>query len=195
MCDDTKGYDMKDKIISFRNVDLIIFSLLALITEVVAGFIQTNNPGAYYQLSFVILFGIIAVLRWKVPGAIVVIIGSIPMIIFGENVLWKDILLNLLPSMMMIPAAMLISRKPTQAWICEELQALLMVFICFGALAIGKALALIILMENPLGGLVYFMSQLLSLIMTYIIILLIRKREGLLVDMDIYYEHLLEDKT
>lgn len=179
---------MNDNFKQFRIIDLTVFSVLAIISTFLGEYLHIELPGAGYYLSFSMLISIVAMLRWGMVGAIPAIIGSLVMVVFGQNNIIQNIIMYPIANTFVLGAGWVIRRLSTERIVNDSIKLFQVVLIAFLALTLGKFFGLLILGEPfAAGGAMFFLTQLFNIVMTYIVLLLVRKREGLLVEMKQYF--------
>ncbi len=173
----------------YRIMDLTLLSVLAVATEAMGALLHLKLPGAGYYLSFAVLIGLIAVIRWGPIGGIVYTVSGIPMIFLGIGAVGFNILFYPIANSVLILVGYLFRKLPERKVIKDNLILLIFVTVAYCLIALAKGVVIGLYGENIFkGGVLYFLTQLFSMIMTYIVFLIIRRRDGLLMDMKTYFE-------
>jgi len=188
---------MNKNLLQFRVIDLVVFSVLSLITTFMGEYIHLRMPGAGYYLSFAMLIAIIAMVRWGMIGAVTSVVGSFVMVVLGANSIGVDIIMYPIASVFLFGAGYLYNKIDRDVWVNDSIKLFWLVLLAFVALTIGKSFGLLILGESFLpGGAMFFLSQLFNIVITYVVLLIVRRKDGLLVNMYKYFEgHYVEDAT
>lgn len=180
----------------YRQMDLILLSVLALITEIMGFYLHDAFPGVLYYLSFGVLIAVIAVIRWGAMGSVVYIVAGLPMVFLADNGVLVNILMYPVANSFILLAALLIAKRYRQKIIDDSVYLLFYLVVTFAVLALGKGSMIFILGESFVGStLMYFISQLFNLVMTFVILVLLKKRQGLLEDMKQYFERMNVEET
>lgn len=172
----------------YRMMDLGLLTVLAIISEVLGDLLHKQLPGAGFHLSFSILIALIAIVRWGKAGTLVYIIAGIPMIILGPNSMIQNILLYPAANGFILLCALIAERFDMKEMIRDNLRLLLFTATAFVATAIGKGLMLFLYGDSIFSAsAMYFLANMFSLIMTYVVLLIVRRKGDLLVDMETYF--------
>jgi hypothetical protein len=151
--------------------------------------LHNQLSGAGFFLSFGVLIGIVAIFRWGTIGSIVFVVSGLPMVFLGQNPWYENILLYPVANVVIILAALMLVKVGQDKVLKEPLLLFIYVTIAFIIVAVSKGFIVFILGDSFLGSsIMYFLSQLFNLFMTYIVLVLIKKRQGLLTDMTLYFE-------
>jgi len=187
---------MKSNIEQFRIFDLVFFSVLAMVSEIMGEILHLQFTGAGFYLSFSVLVAFIAIVRWDEFGVIVMIVAGLPMIILGPNIILHNIIMYPIANSFIIFTALVIKRVDKEDLIEDPLKLLGIVLLAYLSVSLGKTFGLLLIGDSFIkGGVIYFTSQLFNILMTYIVALLLRNRQGLLVDMKTLFERAnLEEK-
>jgi len=173
----------------YRMMDLGLLTLLAIASEVLGDFLHKALPSAGFYLSFSVLITLIAIIRWGKIGSIVLILAGIPMVLLGPNSIGVNLLLYPIANGGVILAAIVIERIGKERLVADLLKMLLMIIGTHLAIALSKGLAVMVLGEPLLNGVIlYLLANIFNIVMTYVVMVLIRKRQGLLIDMKNYFE-------
>ena len=189
---------MIQSIEKYRIFDLALLSLLATIAEVAGEVLHDKLPGAGYYLSFSMLIAIIAMIRWGIWGSLVYVISGIPMIFLHhdpENIdIFKNILLYPISYVFIVIAAVyfkIINRNDIKNNRFYLLTYTLFSYIC---VSLGKGFSTYILSGNfweaSVNTVEYLVIHAFNIVMVYIVLLIIRGRKGLLVNMDKYVDEI-----
>lgn len=180
----------------YRTIDLTILSLLAMFTEVMGELLHLRLPGAGFHLTFAALVGIIAMFRWNEYGGIVLVAAGLPMIVLGANSLFVNILLYPIASGFGVLGALIIGRSNKEEILINPMKLFGVIVIVFGSISLGKGFIMFILEGQFIANtIMYFLSQSFTMIMSFVVLLLVKKRGELLIDMKKYFEmQQLEDR-
>lgn len=176
---------------TFKKFDIIMFSILAILSEFLANFLfDVFNSG--FILSFSLLIFLIASLRWGVVGIVPFLLSSIPSIALEHNMeLWQSIIYYFVANAFaIIPTcfyAFACKNKSRNKIIKSPLYLILFSLASFLSLALGKWIAIIVINHDVEAILSYFSSMILTYCLTLIVLYaLSRLRNSVVVDMDSY---------
>ncbi len=173
----------------YRIMDLAMLTVLALVMQVLGTFLHNALPGAGYSLNLAVLITLIAVYRWGLWGTLVLMLSGIPMIFMGANNLGINLLMHVAAPGAVAMAALLLQKMGQEKILNNTLYLFIFTVMTFMAIAFGQGVVMIFLGEPAIGtSIQYFLANSFNLIMTYVILLLIRKRPGLMIDMKKYFE-------
>jgi len=173
----------------YRLMDLSVLTFLAVVAQVLGTYLHNILPGAGFYLNFGVLITIIAIYRWGAYGTLVLMISGIPMIIMGVNLIGINLVLHVIAPGLIVGLTLIFRKWKAQDILFDTLQLLLLTVAAYVLLAIGQGIGVLLLGENPItAGVMYFLSNSFSMLMTYVVLLLVRKRPGLMIDMKTYFE-------
>ncbi|MDF2611851.1 MAG: hypothetical protein K0R92_3325 [Lachnospiraceae bacterium] len=176
------------KIEQYRWLDLLLLSIMAVGTEILGNWLFTQFPSAGFYISFSMLIVIIALFRWGSYGAIVSCLIAIPATLLSETVSIQLFLFYFISNstVFMIPK---IFRHIDNTLIVSKSYWFLGYIVSFyGVLTASRGLLGFLLGLSFSATVMQTISQLLfSMIMSYLVLLLIKNREGLLTDMTVYF--------
>lgn len=173
----------------YRMMDLGMLTVLAVIAEVMGDYLHKALPGAGFYLSFGVLIALVAIVRWGSIGSIVLVLASVPMVFLGPNSIGVNLLLYPVANAFVFIAGVAIVRIGREIIIADLLNMLLMIIGTYLTVALGKGLVVMVLGDALINGAVqYLLTNIFGIVMTYIVMVLIRKRQGLLTDMKNYFE-------
>lgn len=178
---------MIDSIEKYRIFDLTILSILAIGAEILGHVLHIKLPGAGYYLSFAILIAIVAMIRWGAFGAAVYVIAGITMIFMNEGPVLESILLY--PFSYAFIGLSAVSFKFVNRHKMKDNIFVLLVFsiIAHISVSVGKGLAMYLLTGDFIDSFIYFnLTQLFSMVIVGIVLVVIKNKKGLLVDMKQY---------
>lgn len=171
----------------FAWFDLIFLSFLAAISEWMGnGLLKVWDSSFYF--SFSIAIGIIAIIRWGIPGIIVGIIGGCPGIFFSNLFLRDGILFYSLANLFLGIPILFFGKRNRNMISKYPLYLTAYIIMSHVCLAIGKGIAIYVLTGEVTGMVDYFGATFLIMVINIIVCLLLRTREGLLCDMRYYFE-------
>lgn len=187
---------MRNNLEQFRIFDLVFFSVLAVISEIMGDLLHLRFAGAGFYLSFSLLIVFIAIVRWDEFGVIVALAAGLPMILLGPNIILHNIIMYPIANSFVILAALVIKRLDKEELMNDPLMLIGVLFLTYFSVSLGKSFGLLILGEAFVkGGVMHFVSQLFNIVMSYIVILLLRQRQGLFIDINkLYARANLEEK-
>lgn len=179
---------MLNNIKNYKLFDLALLSIIALVSEIMGSKLLDIFPGAGFHLSFSILVALIAMIRWDKAGAIVYIIAGLPMIFLGAGTYLENIMLYPLANLFIIFTALLFKLINRDKLRSNNFYILLYVLIAYISVGIGKGITLFLMSGVFLESVFYYlMGQLFNMIMVFIILLLLKEKDGLLEDMEEYF--------
>lgn len=178
---------MIDTIKKYKIFDLTLLSALAFVAEVMSNILHNKLPGAGFYLSFSILIAMIAMIRWGKIGAFVYVVAGIPMVFLLQGDLIEKTMLYPVANITIIFASFLfrfIDRSDIKS---DNLYLLIYVIITYMSVAIGKGFITFVFAGNFLKSAIYYIiSQLFNMVMVFLVLLLVKNKEGLLDDMYAY---------
>ncbi|MCM1130884.1 MAG: hypothetical protein NC310_03980 [Roseburia sp.] len=175
-----------------RKVDLIFFTILAIAAELITSISFAKlNSGFYF--SFAMLIYIIYSLRWGKIAIVSLILSGIPLVFvqpIGQIAsldIWKGILYYMLSNVFAVLPIAVYGNRNRNKIIESPFLLFLYVLLVFICVSIGKEIALLIINNDPLGGVKYFVSQIFTLILSILILyILCRLKTKLVCDMNEY---------
>jgi hypothetical protein len=180
---------MQNRLKRIRKIDLTLFTIMAIIAEVGSELAFKRFSGAGFYISFSILIGIIAMIRWGQRGAIVYLIAGLPMVVLNWNDASFVELLVMYPianGFIVLSSFMLLLKKRNDIQ-KSTLFLLLFEIAAFASVSIGRGMASWIIQGSFLtSSLDYFVNQLFSIVITFIVLLIVRRSKELLIDMEEY---------
>lgn len=174
----------------FKIIDLSIFTILAAASEFMSLYFIRIFSEAGYVISFSFLISLIAIYRWGRLGAIPYIVSGL--VLLGIHFQSDDILFQIcyyvIANFMMLFTPMLFkffSKKKI-----KQSVSLLFLYILFPliSITIGKGLMILIFEHTALGFIDYFASQLFTIVISFIILNIVVRIDGLLEDMHTYIQ-------
>lgn len=169
-------------------MDLIIFCVLAAVVEFLSYFLLSKFSSSIY-VSFGMLLFIIASVRWGRASIVVLIASSLPLLFLTKMPLLESVLYNVVANAFAAIPIMIYGKKKRDKLYDTNFHLSMYILAVFGALVVGKGLALLLLTNLELGFRNYIGSILLTFIMNAMFLLLLNKmREKLIMDMDEYLE-------
>jgi len=172
----------------FKRIDLTLFTVLAIVSEYLAFHFINIFSEAGFMISFSFLLGLIAIYRWGAIGSVVYIgSGVVSLIMNYQSIDITYQFLYYVVANAAIVSTILMFRFFTKEDIKTKWFVLLL-YMLFPMLIIGlsKGLLIFIFEKNLHGFIDYFASQLLTLVMTYIVLNIVIRIEGLFEDMKTY---------
>lgn len=175
---------MIDSIEKYRIFDLVILSILAVAAEIVGNILHIKLPGAGYHLSFAILIAIIAMIRWGAVGAVTYVVAGFAMLFFYQGSVLEAFLLYPF-SYVFVGLSAIFFRFVDRNKLREDVFLLLLYsLIAHLSVAVGKGITMYILTGDFIDGFILFnITQIFSIVIVSIALLVIKEKDGLLVDM------------
>lgn len=171
----------------FKTVDLVVFSVLALISEFVSIQLLNVFDGAGMVFSFAILITLIAIYRWGYIGSIVYVVAGLGSLFvstnYGVNILYYPI-----ANIAIVGTVLVFKVLKKEDFKTKGLYLFIYSVVPILFLSISKGLILWIVDGNVFGFTDYFASQLLTILITFIVLNLVVRVEGLLEDMNTYIQ-------
>lgn len=173
----------------YRIIDLTMLTLLAVVAQVVGTYLHNVLPYAGFYLNFGVLIAIIAIYRWGGYGTFVLVISGIPLVFIGVNTMGVNLVLHVIAPAAIYGLAVLLRSVDAERILRDTLMLFLLTAVTYVILSLGQAVGVLLLGDNPInGGVMYFLANSFNMIMTYVVLLLVRKRPGLMIDMKTYFE-------
>ena len=173
-------------IISFKKFDLVCFSVLAAISEIMSYMLlNVLNSGFYFSFSTVLC--LITMLRWGAIGIIPGVIGSVFGIFFSDMNLWGGFLYYGVANLFLVIPMLLYGKRDRNRISEDSLKLFLYILLSHICLSIGKGFAILIISGEITGVIDYFGATFLILVMNEIICMVLKMREGLIFDMRNYF--------
>ncbi len=169
---------------------MIFFTILSIVAEVITAISFANlNSGFYF--SFAIMIYIIFSIRWGWIAIISLIFSGLPLIFLQPigNALsievWKGILYYMIANATAVIPILIYGNKNRNCIVSNPLRLALYVLVVFLSITVGKEIALLIISQDPLGGIKYFISEIFILVITILVLLILsRLKTKLVYDMN-----------
>ena len=175
-----------ENVVSFKKFDLVCFSVLASISEIMSyALLNVWNSGFYFSFSTVLC--LISMLRWGAIGIIPGVIGGIFGIFFSEMNLWSGLLYYGVGNLFLVIPMLLYGRRDRNRISEDTLRLFLYIFLSHICLSVGKGFAILAISGEITGCIDYFGATFLILVMNEIICMVLKMREGLICDMRNYF--------
>lgn len=172
----------------YRKLDLLFLSVLALGAEGLGILLHNRFPGAGYYLSFSSLIAIIALLRWGSYGIIVNCLLALLSASLGGAISIPVILFYLVSNSAVIIVPIIFKKTDTSEIVSKSYYLLGYVVAFYGTIIVTRGLLGSLLHITFLDTVMLTLAQtLFSMIMSYLVLLLLKGREGLLVNMMTYF--------
>jgi hypothetical protein len=177
------------EILLFLYLDLLFFSILAAISEIMSyKLLEYWNSGFYFSFSMVLC--LISMIRWGAVGVVVAMIGGIPSILFSPMPLWSGILFYIL-SNAFIGIPMMVYGSRNRNTIAEgHVFLLLYIFLSHCSLSAGKGIVIFLLTGETTGVKDYFGATFFTMIINIIVCCVLQMRKGLICDMRYYFTYM-----
>lgn len=182
---------------NFKKVDLIFFTFLAMATELISSLSFSKlNSGFYF--SFAILIFVVFSIRWGKIAVVSFVLSGIPLLFTEPNGhisnIGYRILFYVLTNIFAVIPILIYGKRSRNRIATSPLWLSLYVLSVILSLSIGKELALLIINKDPLGGVAYFVSQIFTLILTILILIILsRLKTKLVFDMTENFEEKVEE--
>lgn len=172
----------------YRNMDLALLSVMAVLAEVLGIWLHKELPMAGFYISFSTLIALISLLRWGKQGALVNCLISVPIVLFSEQKSGLLFLFYFISGLAVVIIPILFGRIETSRVVGKSYWLLLYVAAFYSVVILSRGLFGFIVGLSFVSALVQTFSQLLfSMVMSYIVLIVIKNREGLLVNMRTYF--------
>lgn len=187
----------------YRFTDLFLFAVIMAIAEIAAHYAVVWFPaGATFALSFVVPICLIAMLRWGWQSIVLAVLSGILYCAFNDGSLTDYIVYivgNSFVLLALIPLSLVGKHRFTDKWY----MLLLLVAIAWLGVYLGRSVVFAICLAvspvegvAPYSGFVSFAAgDLLSLVMSVIIMIGLRKFDGMLEDQVTYLKRLNKART
>jgi len=170
--------DMK----KYCEIDLSVLIILAVVTQLMGQLLSQQFPEANYYLNFSILVGMLAIIRWGYLGSIVYIIAGFAMFFISDVSAIKTLLLYPFANAFIILAINFFKIFKVEKLKENNLILILFIITVFVSVSIGKGVAAFLLGEQLLPTILYYLTiNLFNIVMVFIVLQLIKNREGLLI--------------
>ncbi len=174
----------------FKLIDLILFTILAIASEFMGIYFIRIFSEAGYVISFSFLISLIAIYRWNSIGAIPYVASGIVVLLLNleNDQITYQILYYIVANLMIALTPLLF--KFIKKDKLKHSSSLLFLYILFPliCITIGKGLIILIFEHTAAGFINYFASQLFTIIISYLILYIVSKKDGLLEDMHTYIQ-------
>lgn len=179
---------MIDTIKKYQIFDITLLSIIALISEITGDLLHSALPGAGFHLSFSILVGLVAMIRWGKTGALVYVAAGLPMIFLGEGNIVQNMMLYPVANISIILISLLFRFIDRSKLKLNNFYLLIYVVGAYISVSIGKGLVTYSISGDFFKSTIYYLvGQLFNMVMVFLVFLLIKNKEGLLEDMSTYF--------
>jgi hypothetical protein len=169
-------------------MDLLLLSILAIAAEALGIWLHGKFPFAGYYISFSTMVAIIALLRWGTFGAVVNCLIAIPAAILSKSVSIPLFLFYFISNSGVMIVPKLFKHLETSLIVAKSYWLLGYIISFYGVLTISRGLLGFIVGLTFSDAVMQTIMQLLFImIISYIVLVLLKNREGLLVDMKAYF--------
>ncbi len=167
----------------FRRIDTVFFGLLSLIAIFISEyFFAELSSGFFYSLKTAIL--LITLIRWKTKGSLAVFIAAVGSVLFTNLSMPEFLIFGVIGDMCLIIPTIFYS-KLAPNYIAEKWYRIIgFIVASYVSLAIGKGIAIFILTSEITGPIDVFATSFLSMIIDIIVILVLSRVNGLVVDIE-----------
>lgn len=177
------------EIFLFPYLDLLFFSILAAISEIMSyKLLEYWNSSFYFSFSMVL--GLISMIRWGAVGVIVAMIGGIPSILFSPMPLWSGILFYILSNAFIGIPMMVYGNRNRNTIAHRHVFLLLYIFFSHCSLSAGKGIVIFLLTGEATGVKDYFGASFFTMIINIIVCCVLQMRKGLICDMRYYFTYM-----
>lgn len=174
------------KIFIFQYFDLLFFSLLAVVSEVMSHVLLEFWNSSFY-FSFSMVLSLISMLRWGFAGAVVYVIGGIPDILLSGMPLWSGILFYVLPNALIGIPMLFYGDRNRDSIAGGHVYLLLYILLSHCSLSLGKGIVIFLLTGEITGAADYFGATFFILVINIIVCCVLQMRKGLICDMRYYF--------
>lgn len=186
---------------NFMVFDIVVFSILAIICEFLSVVMFEKLNSSFY-ISLSIMISIICIIRWGVYGSIPAILSGVMSFVLNQQgfltdqpMIWYEGIFYYIVGNAFLTLPLFYYNKDRSRKIETMGRFFIFVICCFVSLAVGKGLFIFIINHAYDGTLAYFSSIGLSMVISIIILLLLKDRTELLLDMKEYIkEQNMEDE-
>ncbi len=183
-----------DKLNQLKKIDLIFFTILSIVAEFITAFSFSNLKSGFY-FSFAIMIYIIFSIRWGNIAIVSLILSGLPLIFIQPigNIqsieIWKGILYYMIANATAALPMLIYGKRSRNKIVSSPLWLAGYVLVVFLSIAIGKEIALLIISQDPLGGVKYFLSEIFILVITILVLLILsRLKTKLVYDMHEFFK-------
>jgi hypothetical protein len=175
--------------ILFLYLDLLFFSILAAISEIMSyKLLEYWNSSFYFSFSMVL--GLISMIRWGSVGVVVAMIGGIPSILFSPMPLWSGILFYVLSNAFIGIPMMVYGSRNRNIIADRHVFLLLYIFLSHCSLSAGKGIVIFLLTGEATGVKDYFGASFFTMMINIIVCCVLQMRKGLICDMRYYFTYM-----
>jgi len=162
--------------------------VLAIGAEILGKWLLTQFPSAGFYITFSMLIVIVALFRWGSYGAIVSCLVAIPATLLSETISIQLFLFYIISNSTVFIIPKIFKRLENTLIVAKSYWFIGYVVSFYGVLIVSRGLLGFLLGLSFSVTVVQTISQLLfSMIISYLVLLLVKNREGLLVDMTVYF--------
>ena len=177
----------------FKYTDLLIFSILAVLSEL-AGNVLVDQLNSMFYMSFASIIAIIALLRWGPAGVLVYIATGMYSFLVASDYTLGNIMLHIVANMFIAIPSLFILNKNRDSIIKSEGRLVLFILLCYLSLSIGKGLAIFIITTETDGVISYLSSQSFVFLISIIFAVVLSKKSEIICDMDEYLIRINKEK-
>jgi len=176
----------ENKIVSFKQLDLLFFSILAIVSEIMSSvLLEQLGSGFYFSFSTVIC--LIAMIRWGAVGAIVGMMGGIPGMLLSDMSFWSGLLFYVAANAALSVPMLLYGNRNRDRIVESHVYLLLYILLSHVCLSVGKGIVIFIVTGEITGIVDHFGATFFILVINIIVCLVLRMRKGLICDMRYYF--------
>lgn len=167
----------------FRTVDMILFSLMALVAGVVSDiYIGQLSTAFYYSLKTAVC--LIVMIRWGKYGAIPIFVASLGAVALSDMVLIEGLLYHCLADLCLVMPILIYGPRDRNKLMSPWYRTVGYVTLSHISLAVGKGIAIFLVAGEVTGVIDYFAANVMILVMDCIVLLVMRNITGLVVDVE-----------
>lgn len=176
----------ESKVISFMLLDLLLFVILATLSEFMGNLLlQTWHSSFYFSFSTALC--LIAMVRWGTAGAVVGMLGGLPGMLFSGLPFFSGFLFYGIANLL-IGLPMLLYGKRERNRLAGHYGLLsLYILLSHICLSLGKGIVIFLLTGEMTGAVDYFAATCFILVMNLILCCVLKSRDGLICDMRYYF--------
>lgn len=177
---------MKTK--DFKIFDLIVLSALAIGIEFLGYFLVDKLESSIY-LSFALVIGIIAQVRWGLIGMIVFVLSGVPLLFLKNGSFVSMFFYEIIANAFICIPFLVMKKRNRDELVSTPLKAFLLCLLCVVSISIGKGIVLGVVEQDISSVLKYFSSTLLIFVINILIfMMLVYNKSELIRDMDLLLE-------
>jgi len=173
---------MSDELKAYCKIDLSVLIILAIITQLSGYILNLKFPEANFYINFSILIGLLAIVRWGYLGVIVYVVAGLSMLFISDTSYLETILVYPFANAFIILALVFFKLFDVSKLKENNLVLILFILTIFVSVSIGKGIASFILGNQLISSILYYFTvNLFNVVMVYVVLQIIKNKEGLLI--------------